>query len=44
MKYLLSGMWWLAVFPGLCLSLLVIGFDALGDNLKNLLDPFSAQE
>lgn len=44
MKYLLSGMWWLAVFPGIALSLIVIGFDALGDNLKTLLDPYSAQE
>lgn len=44
MKYLLSGMWWLAVFPGAALSLIVIGFDALGDNLKTLLDPYSAQE
>lgn len=44
MKYLLSGMWWLAVLPGLALSLLVIGFDALGDNLKTLIDPSNAQE
>lgn len=44
MKYLLSGMWWLAVFPGAALSLLVIGFDSLGDNLKTLIDPYSAQE
>ena len=44
MKYLLSGMWWLAIFPGVALALMVIGFDALGDNLKTLLDPFSAQE
>lgn len=44
MKYLLSGMWWLAVFPGAALVLIVIGFDALGDNLKTLLDPYNAQE
>lgn len=44
MKYLISGMWWLAVFPGVALVLIVIAFDKLGDNLKNLLDPFSAQE
>ncbi len=44
MKYLLGGMWWLAVFPGVALVLLVIGFDKLGDNLKTLIDPFSAQE
>ena len=44
MKYLTSGMWWLAVFPGLMLVGLVIMFDKLGDNLKTLMDPASAQE
>ena len=44
MKYLTSGMWWLAIFPGLMLVGLVLLFDKLGDNLKTLLDPASAQE
>lgn len=44
MKYLSSGMWWLAVFPGLTLVCIVVLFDKLGDNLKTLLDPYSAQE
>lgn len=44
MKYLIGGMWWLAVFPGVCLVLIVVAFDMLGDQLKSLLDPFSAQE
>ena len=44
MKYLTSGMWWLAVFPGVTLILLVLLFDKLGDNLKLLLDPSTAQE
>lgn len=44
MRHLLGGMWWLALFPGITLCLLVIVFDILGDNLKSLLDPYSAQE
>lgn len=44
MKYLSSGMWWLAVFPGAFLVFVVVLFDKLGDNVKLLLDPVSAQE
>lgn len=43
MRHLTSGMWWLAVFPGVALVLIVIAFDNLGDRLKKLLDPYSAQ-
>lgn len=43
-KTLSGGMWWLAFFPGLMLVILVILFDKLGDNLKTLIDPYSAQE
>jgi peptide/nickel transport system permease protein len=31
--------WWMAVFPGLVLSLTVFGFNMLGDALRDLLDP-----
>lgn len=44
MKYLSSGMWWLALFPGIALVLTVVLFEKLGDNLKTLLDPYSAHE
>lgn len=44
MKYLSAGMWWLAVFPGLLLVLIVLLVDRLGDNLKMIIDPYSAQE
>jgi len=44
MQYLTTGMWWLAVMPGLCLLLIVVLFEAIGDNLRLLIDPFSAQE
>lgn len=39
MKYVTSGMWWLAVFPGVLLVLVVFCFDQLGKNLKILFDP-----
>lgn len=44
MKYLSSGMWWLAVFPGALLVLIVVLFEKLGDNLRAIIDPYSAQE
>lgn len=44
MKYLSAGMWWSAVLPGLVLVLIVLLVDRLGENLKKILDPYSAQE
>ena len=44
MKYLSAGMWWLAVFPGLLLVVIVLLIDRLGDNLRMIIDPYSAQE
>ena len=44
MKYLSAGMWWTAVFPGLLLVLIVLLVDRLGDNLRMIIDPYSAQE
>ena len=37
--YVFSGEWWLPVFPGLAISLSVIGFNLLGDALRDVLDP-----
>lgn len=34
MKYLSSGLWWLAFFPGLCLLLVVRAFDFVGEKLQ----------
>lgn len=31
--------WWLAVFPGVALSLTVLGFNLLGDTIRDVLDP-----
>ena len=44
MKYISAGMWWTAVFPGLVMVLIVLLVDRLGDNLRMILDPCSAQE
>ena len=44
MSYLSAGMWWLAVFPGLALIGVVMLFDAVGQGLRRLSDPASAQE
>lgn len=35
----LSGMWWLALFPGLAMVVTVVSFNVLGDALRVLLDP-----
>lgn len=44
MKYITSGLWWNGIFPGGILAILVLLFDQLGENLKKLWDPFSAQD
>lgn len=44
MRYLSTGMWWLAFFPGLCLLIVVRSFDIIGENLRLLIDPHRAHE
>ncbi|USG68424.1 ABC transporter permease [Brevibacillus ruminantium] len=44
MRYLSTGMWWLAFFPGLSLLLVVRIFDVLGENLRLLIDPRRAHD
>lgn len=36
---LMEGKWWLAVFPGLCITMLVLSANMLGDWLRVRLDP-----
>ena len=31
--------WWLATFPGIAIMLAVLGFNLLGDGLRDALDP-----
>lgn len=35
-------LWWLALFPGLCLLVTVLAFTAIGDALRDALDPRSS--
>lgn len=44
MQYLTTGKWWLALFPGLALVLVVALFALLGERVRRLLDPSGAHE
>lgn len=44
MKYLVLGKWWLALFPGLALVLIVVLFYMLGENLRKLINPNSVHD
>ncbi|MDR1028790.1 MAG: ABC transporter permease [Clostridiales Family XIII bacterium] len=44
MKYIATGKWWLALFPGLMLLATVLLFDLIGENLKRLLNPTAGNE
>jgi len=35
---ILSGFWWLAIFPAMALTLTVLGFNLLGDGLRDVID------
>jgi peptide/nickel transport system permease protein len=37
--FIVSGEWWLALFPGMALMLAVFCFNLLGDGLRDLIDP-----
>ena len=38
-SYIVSGEWWVALFPGLVLMLAVFCFNLLGDGLRDIIDP-----
>jgi len=38
-KFLTIGAWWPVLFPGLAIMLTVLGFNLLGDGLRDALDP-----
>jgi len=44
MRYLSAGMWWLAIFPGLSLLLMVRMFDVIGENLRLMFQPQHAHK
>jgi peptide/nickel transport system permease protein len=35
----ITAAWWLALFPGLAIALVVLSFNLLGDWLRDFLDP-----
>jgi peptide/nickel transport system permease protein len=44
MSYLSAGFWWLAFFPGIALLIIVRLFDIIGENLRLLFNPASANQ
>lgn len=38
-EYIVTGQWWVAMFPGCALILLVLGLNMFGDGAQDLLDP-----
>ncbi len=44
MQYLVTGKWWLALFPGLLLVFTVVMFYVTGESLRKLLDPNSVHQ
>jgi peptide/nickel transport system permease protein len=42
-KYLLSGMYWISVFPGVALFIMVMSINLIGDRLREILNPRSSR-
>ncbi|WP_114098119.1 ABC transporter permease [Thalassospira profundimaris] len=38
-NFIVSGEWWLALFPGLSLMIAVLTFNLMGDGLRDIVDP-----
>jgi peptide/nickel transport system permease protein len=38
-SYIVSGEWWIFLFPGLAIMVTVLSFNLVGDALRDLLDP-----
>lgn len=38
-SYIVSGEWWIFLFPGLAIMVTVLAFNLVGDTLRDLLDP-----
>ena len=37
-QYIISGQWWISVLPGLFIVLIVIGFNMMGDAVREVTD------
>jgi peptide/nickel transport system permease protein len=44
MRYLTAGYWWLGLFPGLALVIIVLAFDGLADGVRVLFSPRTTQD
>jgi ABC-type dipeptide/oligopeptide/nickel transport system permease subunit len=42
--HILTGSWWVAIFPGLAIMMAVLGLNLLGDGLRDFLDPHLKDE
>ena len=38
-SYIISGEWWLTTFPGLAIVTSILGFNLVGDGIRDILDP-----
>ena len=38
-EHMVSGRWWMSVFPGVFIMLMALSFTLIGDGLRDLLDP-----
>ncbi len=38
-EFMVNGQWWVGIFPGVALILMVLGLNMFGDGLQDLLDP-----
>lgn len=38
-RYLVNGLWWMSVAPGIAITIAVFGFNFMGDALRDALDP-----
>lgn len=38
-KNVIFNAWWMTVFPGICIILMILGLNLMGDGLRDLLDP-----
>ncbi|MHC3941882.1 ABC transporter permease [Paenochrobactrum sp. BZR 201-1] len=43
MRHISAGRWWLALFPGIALLIMVLSFDVLANGLRRLINPREAQ-
>lgn len=37
--YIVTGQWWMTVFPGIAIASSILGFNLFGDGLRDVLDP-----